>query len=473
MSEASTAASTAEDEVVAICRDLIRMDTTNTGDTETSAGERVAAEYVAEKLADVGLEPLIRESTKGRTSVIARFAGGDQRGDSAGGDQRGDSAGGDQRGNSAAAAPAVGQEARGALLVHGHLDVVPADVDEWTVHPFSGEIADGYIWGRGAVDMKDFDAMMLAVVRQMRREGRTPPRDLVLAFLADEEAGGEYGGHWLVDNHADLFEGCTEAIGEVGGFSYTVTDDLRLYLIETAEKGLTWLRLHARGRPGHGSMIHDDNAVTALAEAVARVGRHRFPVVMTDTVRAFLAEISDALGIDLDPDAPEEAIAKLGLIAPIIGSTIRNTANPTRLAAGYKENVIPSRASATIDCRTLPGQHEAFLDQLRDVVGPDLAVEIIQRQPPLETSFDGDLVAAMGAALRAEDPAARAVPYMLSGGTDAKAFARLGVRCFGFAPLRLPPELNFAALFHGIDERVPVEGLQFGVRVLNRLLSTC
>jgi len=455
VSEASTAASTAEDEVVAICRDLIRMDTTNTGDTATSAGERVAAEYVAEKLAEVGLEPVIRESAKGRTSVVARFAGGDQ------------------RGNSAGVAPAAGQEARGALLVHGHLDVVPADADEWTVHPFSGEIADGYIWGRGAVDMKDFDAMMLAAVRQMRREGRTPPRDLVLAFLADEEAGGEYGGHWLVDNHADLFEGCTEAIGEVGGFSYTVTDDLRLYLIETAEKGMTWLRLHARGRPGHGSMIHDDNAITALAEAVARVGRHRFPVVMTDTVRAFLAEISDALGIDLDNDAPEEAIAKLGLIAPIIGSTIRNTANPTRLAAGYKENVIPSRASATIDCRTLPGQHEAFLAQFRDVVGPDLAVEIIQRQPPLETSFDGDLVAAMGAALRAEDPAARAVPYMLSGGTDAKAFARLGVRCFGFAPLRLPPELNFAALFHGIDERVPVEGLQFGVRVLNRLLSTC
>ena len=455
MSEASTAASTAEHEVVAICRDLIRMDTTNTGDTDTSAGERVAAEYVAEKLADVGLEPVIRESAKGRTSVVARFAGGDQ------------------RGNSPGAAPAVGQGARGALLVHGHLDVVPADADEWSVHPFSGEIADGYIWGRGAIDMKDFDAMMLAAVRQMRREGRTPPRDLVLAFLADEEAGGEYGGHWLVDHHADLFEGCTEAIGEVGGFSYTVTDDLRLYLIETAEKGLTWLRLHARGRPGHGSMIHDDNAVTALAEAVARVGRHRFPVVMTDTVRAFLAEISDALGIDLDPDAPEEAIAKLGLIAPIIGSTIRNTANPTRLAAGYKENVIPSRASATIDCRTLPGQHEAFLDQFREVVGPDLEVEVVQRQPPLETSFDGDLVAAMGAALRAEDPAARAVPYMLSGGTDAKAFARLGVRCFGFAPLRLPPDLNFAALFHGIDERVPVEGLQFGVRVLNRLLSTC
>jgi acetylornithine deacetylase/succinyl-diaminopimelate desuccinylase-like protein len=295
----------------------------------------------------------------------------------------------------------------------------------------------------------------------------------VLAFLADEEAGGMYGGHWLVDNHPEEFEGCTEAIGEVGGFSFTVSDQLRLYLVETAEKGITWLRLHAKGRPGHGSMIHDDNAVTALAEAVARVGRHRFPVVVTDTVRALLVEISDALGMEFDPDDPEPAIAKLGVIAPIIGSSIRNTANPTRLAAGYKDNVIPGRASATIDCRTLPGQHEAFLDELRDVIGPDLDVEIVQRQPPLETPFSGDLVAAMGAALRAEDPAARAVPYMLSGGTDAKSFNRLGIRCFGFAPLRLPPDLNFAALFHGIDERVPVEGLQFGVRVLDRLLRTC
>jgi acetylornithine deacetylase/succinyl-diaminopimelate desuccinylase-like protein len=431
----------AEDEVVELCRDLLRIDTTNTGDTTTCAGERVAAEYVAEKLAEVGLEPVIHESARGRASVVARYAGENPD--------------------------------RGALLVHGHLDVVPADADEWSVDPFSGELADGYLWGRGAVDMKDFDAMLLATVRRMRRVGRTPPRDLVLAFLADEEAGGQYGAHWLVDHHRDLFDGCTEAIGEVGGFNYTVSNDLRLYLVETAEKGITWLRLHARGRPGHGSMVHDDNAVTALAEAVARVGRHRFPIVLTDTVRSFLSQISDVLGISIDLDDPELAVAKLGHLSPIIGSTIRNTANPTRLAAGYKENVIPSRASATIDCRTLPGQHETFLDQLREVVGPDLDIEIVERQPPLETTFDGDLVAAMGAALRREDPTARTVPYMLSGGTDAKAFARLGIRCFGFTPLQLPPDLNFAALFHGIDERVPVQGLQFGVRVLDHLLSAC
>jgi len=437
--------SAAEDEVVEICRDLIRLDTTNTGETDTGAGERAAAEYVAGQLSEVGLEPVVVESEPGRTSVVARFPGAE-----------------------------AGTAARGALLVHGHLDVVPADPSEWTVHPFSGEITDdGYLWGRGAVDMKDFDAMTLAVVRAMRRQGRTPPRDLVLAFLADEEAGGRLGAHWLVDNHADLFEGCTEAIGEVGGFSYTVAPDLRLYLIETAEKGLAWVRLHARGRPGHGSMIHDDNAVTALAEAVARLGRHRFPVVMTGTVRAFLAEVGAALGLEFDPEAPEEAIAKLGTLAPIVGSTIRTTANPTRLAAGYKENVIPSRASATVDCRTVPGHHEALLAQLTEVVGPDIEVEFVQHQPPLQTTFDGPLVEAMAAALRAEDPGARAVPYMLSGGTDAKAFSRLGVRCFGFSPLRLPPDLNFSALFHGIDERVPTDGLRFGVRVLDRLLETC
>jgi acetylornithine deacetylase/succinyl-diaminopimelate desuccinylase-like protein len=429
------------DEVVDLCRDLIRIDTTNTGDNATSVGERAAAEYVAEKLAEVGLAPQLVESVPGRASVVARVPGTDP--------------------------------SRNALLVHGHLDVVPAEPGEWSVHPFSGELRDGYLWGRGAIDMKDFDAMALAVVRQWQRTGVRPERDIVLAFTADEEAGSEYGARFLVDQHPDLLGGCTEAIGEVGGYSFTVSDDLRLYLVQTAEKGMSWLRMHARGRPGHGSMLHDDNAVTALCEAVARLGRHRFPVEVTPTVRAFLEQLAEALGIPLDPDDPELAIAKLGPIANFIGATIRNTANPTRLAAGYKDNVIPSRATATIDCRTLPGHEEAFLEQLREVVGQELEIEYIQHQPALETSFDGALVDAMSAALRAEDPAARAVPYMMSGGTDAKAFSKLGIRHFGFAPLRLPPDLNFAALFHGIDERVPVEGLQFGVRVLDRLLRTC
>lgn len=428
-----------EHEVVDLCRALIRMDTSNTGDPDTTRPERPAAEWVAERLAEVGIESQLRESAPGRTSLVARVPGTDPE--------------------------------RGALLVHGHLDVVPADPDEWTRPPFAAELVDGFVWGRGAVDMKDFDAMVLAVVRGWQRTGYRPPRDVVLAFTADEEAGGGYGAHFLVDRHPDLLAGCTEAIGEVGGYSLTVHPDLRLYLVQIAEKGIDWLRLHATGRPGHGSMLHEDNAVTAVAEAVARLGRHRFPIEVTPAVREFLRHAGEALGIALDPDDPEAVIAKLGPVARIIGATVRNTANPTRLQAGYKENVIPGRAWATVDCRTLPGRSEEFLAQVREIVGPDLGMEYVQHQPAVETTFDGPLTEAMVAALRAEDPAARAVPYMLSGGTDAKAFAKLGIRCFGFSPLRLPADLDFAALFHGVDERVPVDGLRFGVRVLDHFLQ--
>jgi acetylornithine deacetylase/succinyl-diaminopimelate desuccinylase-like protein len=430
---------TAEDEVVDLCRDLIRIDTTNTGDTATSKGERVAAEYVAEKLSDVGLDVFLTESAPGRASVVARIEGADR--------------------------------SRPGLLLHGHLDVVPARASDWSVDPFAGEIRDGYLWGRGAVDMKDMDAMILALARQWQRTGTKPPRDVVVAFLADEEAGGALGAHYMVDNHPELFEGCTEGVSEVGGFSVSIGASDRLYLIETAEKGIGWMKLTARGRAGHGSMIAGDNAVTALAEAVARLGRHRFPVSMTPTVRAFLAEVSALTGIEVDPAEPELAIAKLAPVAGLIGATVRNTANPTRLAAGYKDNVIPGRATATVDCRTLPGQREDFLAALRAIVGPDIELEHIQDLPAVETAYEGPIVDAMAAALRAEDAGARPLPYMVSAGTDAKAWDRLGIRCFGFAPLRLPADLNFAELFHGIDERVPVEGLRFGVRVLDRFLS--
>lgn len=433
-----------EQEVVELCQALIRMDTSNTGEARSATPERPAAEWVAEKLAEVGVEAHLREAVPGRTSLVARLPGTDP--------------------------------ARGALLVHGHLDVVPADAREWTVHPFSGELRDGFLWGRGAVDMKNFDAMVLAVVRHWQRTGYRPPRDIVLAFTADEEAGGSHGAHVLVNRYPDLLAGCTEAIGEVGGYSYTVSHTgagQRLYLVQVAEKGLHWLRLVATSRPGHGSMVHEDNAVTALAEAVARIGRHRFPVTLTPPVRAFLEQVSEALGVAFDPDNPEATVAKLGPIARIIGATLRDTANPTRLRAGYKENVIPGEATATIDCRSLPGHAEPLLAQIRRLAGPDLTVEMIQDQPAVATTFDGPLVARMAAALQAEDPGARAVPYLLPAGTDAKAFSRLGIRCFGFAPLRLPADLDFASLFHGVDERVPVEGLKFGVRVLDRFLRSC
>ncbi|MFF8728467.1 M20/M25/M40 family metallo-hydrolase [Streptomyces sp. NPDC015171] len=439
MSETDTARSvTGEDEVVDLCRELIRFDTSNYGD-HSGPGERKAAEWVAEKLAEVGLEPEIYESHPGRASTVARIEGTDP--------------------------------SRPALLIHGHLDVVPANADDWTHHPFSGEIADGCVWGRGAVDMKDMDAMTLAVVRDRLRSGRRPPRDIVVAFLADEEAGGTYGARHLVDHHPGLFEGVTEAISEVGGFSFTVNEQRRLYLIQTAEKGMHWMKLTVAGTAGHGSMIHRDNAITELSEAVARVGRHKFPVRVTKTTRAFLDELGDALGTELDPEDMESTLAKLGGIAKLIGATLSNTANPTQLNAGYKVNVIPGEATAHIDGRFLPGHEEEFLGDLDRLLGPHVRRADVHTDKALETSFDGDLVEAMQSSLLAEDPTAKAIPYMLSGGTDAKSFDDLGIRGFGFAPLKLPPELDFAGMFHGVDERVPVDGLQFGVRVLDRFID--
>ncbi|MDI1452343.1 M20/M25/M40 family metallo-hydrolase [Streptomyces sp. NPDC004009] len=439
MSETDTTRGvTGEDEVVDLCRELIRFDTSNYGD-HSGPGERAAAEYVAEKLAEVGLEPEIFESHPGRASTVARIEGEDP--------------------------------SRPALLIHGHLDVVPANAQDWTHDPFSGEVADGCVWGRGAVDMKDMDAMTLAVVRDRLRSGRRPPRDIVVAFLADEEAGGTYGARHLVDHHPGLFEGVTEAISEVGGFSFTVNDQRRLYLIQTAEKGMHWMKLTVAGTAGHGSMIHRDNAITELSEAVARVGRHRFPVRVTKTTRAFLDELGDALGTELDPEDMEATLAKLGGIAKLIGATLSNTANPTQLGAGYKVNVIPGEATAHIDGRFLPGYEEEFLGDLDRLLGPNVRREDVHSDKAVETTFDGALVEAMQSALLAEDPTAKAIPYMLSGGTDAKSFDDLGIRGFGFAPLKLPPELDFAGMFHGVDERVPVDGLKFGVRVLDRFID--
>lgn len=443
-----TAPASSADEVVDLVSALIRFDTSNTGDPATTKPEADCAEWVADRLREVGYTTeYVEAGAPGRGNVFARLPGADR--------------------------------SRGALMIHGHLDVVPAEPADWSVHPFSGAIKDGYVWGRGAVDMKDMCGMMIAVARHLKRNNITPPRDLVFAFVSDEEHGGTYGCQWLVDNRPDLFDGVTEAIGEVGGFSLTVPTkdggEKRLYLIETAEKGLSWMRLTARGRAGHGSMVHDDNAVTEIADAVAKLGRHQFPLVLTESVEQFLTAVSEETGYDLDPNSPdlEGSIAKLGGIARIVGATLRDTANPTMLKAGYKANVIPATAEAMVDCRVLPGRKEAFERELDALLGPNITRTWERDLPSVETTFDGDLVDAMNAAILAVDPDARTVPYMMSGGTDAKAFVRLGIRCFGFAPLRLPPELDFAALFHGVDERVPVDALQFGAGVLEHFLRNC
>jgi acetylornithine deacetylase/succinyl-diaminopimelate desuccinylase-like protein len=417
------------------CRSLVRIDTSNYGDG-SGPGERPAAEYVAERLSSAGLEPTLVESELGRASVLARWDGRDRDAE--------------------------------PLLLHGHLDVVPAKADDWSVPPFAGEIVDGYLYGRGTVDMKDFDAMLLSVLEARQRAGWAPRRPIVFAFTADEEAGGRSGAHWLVDEHPVWLADCTQAIGEVGGFSTDVAGR-RLYLIESGEKGIAWLRLTARGAAGHGSMRHPDNAIARLAQAVAAIGAYEWPAQPGPAMRQLLEKVRELA--DSASDDPDKLIAELGPAARMIGAGIRNTTNPTMLQAGYKVNVVPGEAQAWVDGRFLPGQRDAFVAGLRDRVGPDIDIDIQIEDVALEGEFAGDLVDAMTASLLAEDPEAQVAPYLMSGGTDAKAWSRLGIPSYGFAPLRLPADLDFTALFHGVDERVPVDALSFGARVMDTLLD--
>jgi acetylornithine deacetylase/succinyl-diaminopimelate desuccinylase-like protein len=419
-----------------ITRALIRFDTTNYGEGRSN-GEEAAADYVAGLLRDLGLDPVLIDAEPGRRSVIARVAG---------------------------AEPSLP-----ALVVHGHLDVVPAIASDWSVDPFEGVIKDGMIWGRGAVDMKDMDAMILASLEDILGSGRKPRRDLVIAFFSDEEAGGERGSHYVVEHHPELFAGATEAISEVGGYSVQL-GGTRAYLMQTGEKALVWLRLTAHGRAGHGSQLNDDNAVTTLAQAVARIGAERWPVTLTATTQALLTELARILDMDLAVDGPDAIALATGSASRFLTATLRNTANPTGLTAGYKVNVIPGHAEALVDVRTLPGEEEAVIARVRELAGPDVEVEITLQDIGLETEFAGPLVEAIVATLGRHDPGAPVIPYLLSGGTDNKALAALGIRGVGFAPLQLPADLDFPALFHGVDERVPLNALVFGKRVLTDLL---
>ncbi|MGW5689732.1 M20/M25/M40 family metallo-hydrolase [Streptomyces asiaticus] len=429
------------EEVVRFTSDLIRIDTTNRGGGDCS--ERPAAEYVAEMLGDVEIEPTLLERSPGRTNVVARIEGTDR------------------------SAP--------ALLVHGHLDVVPAEPADWTVHPFSGEVRDGVVWGRGAIDMKDMDAMVLTVVRAWARTGVRPRRDIVLAFTADEEDSAAWGAGFLADRHAELFEGCTEGISESGAFTFHAGSGMRIYPIAAGERGTAWLKLTAHGRAGHGSKVNRDNAVSRLAAAVARIGEHSWPVRLTPTVKSALTELAALQGIPAKVDAPDfdvdALLAKLGPAAALIEPTVRNSANPTVLEAGYKVNVIPGSATAYVDGRMLPGGEEEFHATLDRLTGPDVEWEFHHRERPLEAPIDTPTYRAMRAAVEHFDPGARAVPYCMSGGTDAKQFSRLGIAGYGFSPLRLPEGFDYQALYHAVDERVPVEALHFGVRVLDHFLK--
>ncbi|MTE21606.1 M20/M25/M40 family metallo-hydrolase [Streptomyces sp. TRM43335] len=430
------------DEAVAFTSELIHIDSVNLGNGDGT--ERKAAEYVAEKLADVGVEPVLLEKVAGRTNVVARVEGTDPDAD--------------------------------ALLVHGHLDVVPAEPSEWTVHPFSGEVRDGVVWGRGAVDMKNADAMVLSVVRAWQRAGARPRRDIVLAFTADEEDTGQYGADFLAREHPELFEGCTEGLSESGAYTFHA-DGLRLYPVAAGERGTAWMELTATGRAGHGSKVNRANAVSRLAAAVHRVGEHTWPVRLSETVRAALTELSRLNGLgEPDFDAPDfdvdALLPKLGPAAKLVEATVRNSSAPTGLKAGYKINVIPGTATAYVDGRMLPGTQEEFAATMDELTGPDVDWEFYHLGQPLQAPVDSRTFAVLRESLEHFDPDAHVVPFCMTGGTDAKQFASLGITGYGFTPLRLPEGLDYQAMFHGVDERVPVDALHFGVRVMDRALFT-
>jgi acetylornithine deacetylase/succinyl-diaminopimelate desuccinylase-like protein len=418
-----------------IARDLIRFDTTNWG-SGRATGETEAAEYVEAELRALGLEPGLHDAAPRRTSVVARVEGADP--------------------------------SRPALVVHGHLDVVPADPANWSVDPFEGEIRDGMLWGRGAVDMKDMDAMILTSLGDILRSGRRPARDLVVAFFSDEENGGVFGSHHLVTHHPELFAGATEAISEVGGYSVDLAGR-RAYLLQTGEKALVWVRLVSRGVAAHGSRVIRDNALTTLSEAVARIGRHEWPVQLGATTSAMLEGVRRLLDAAPEED-PVALIERTGIAAGFLRSTVRTTSNPTVLQAGYKHNVIPDRAEALVDVRPFAGQEDAVLAELRELAGPEVEVEVVHHDVGLENPFAGALVERMVGSLKRHDPDAEVLPYLLSGGTDNKALSELGIAGYGFAPLRLGPGLDFPAMFHGVDERVPLDALAFGRAVLTDFL---
>jgi acetylornithine deacetylase/succinyl-diaminopimelate desuccinylase-like protein len=434
-----TEAGYAGSDAARLAADLIRIDTTNRGGGD--ANERPAAEYVAARLAEAGADPVLLESAPGRASVVARVSGSDP--------------------------------GEPALLLHGHLDVVPADPASWSVHPFSGEIRDGVLWGRGAVDMKNADAVLLAVVRLWARTGRRPRRDVVLAFTADEEDTTEYGSQWLVERHPGLFEGCTEAIGESGAFTFHAGDGQRLYPVASAERGTAWLKLTARGRAGHGAKPNPDNAVVRLSAAVARIGAYSWPVRLIPTVRAAIEAIAAASGRPAPNEdmGAEELLARLGPAAALVAGTIRNSANPTMLQAGYKVNVIPDEAIGYVDGRVLPGSEDEFVATMDELTGADVAWSYIYDGVPLEAPLDAPVMARMARALLAEDPGSVVVPYCMSGATDAKQFARLGMACYGFTPLVLPEGYDYYAMFHGTDERIPLSALESGVRIMDQFLT--
>lgn len=428
-----------------LCARLIRFDTTNHGEGR-SAGERECAEYIASLLEAAGYTPLLLGPSPERASVVVRIEGTDR--------------------------------SLPGLLVHAHLDVVPAEPEQWSRDPFSGEIDGGYIYGRGASDMKDMAAMTLATLLEWSAAGTRPQRDIVVAFVADEEDKGDYGALWLAAEHPDLFAGVEAAIGESGGHATLLTAvdgaQVRLYPVAVAERGTLHIRVRAEGTSGHGSRPVPANAVKTLISGLERVGSHRWPLTLTPAVRTYIEQTSAALGhhADLATEAGVAlAIDAMGTAGTVAGVTVRCSATPTVLRAGYKVNVIPGVAEADIDIRCLPGTEGSTMETIDALLGPGITREFLSHQPPTQSDADSHWFDSMRRALLRHDPAAVVVPYCMGGGTDAKAFAPLGISCFGFAPLGADPEGRTVDGVHGVDERVPVASVRSGQLILQDFLA--
>ena len=418
---------------------LLRIDTTNPPGNETAA-----AEYLAEVLRKEGIEPTLVGVSADRKNVLARLKGGDG--------------------------------SKGPLLLCAHLDVVPVELEHWTHPPFGGVIADGFLWGRGAIDMKHMAVMSVLTLIRLKREGYKLDRDVIFAGVADEEAGCEQGSKWLVVNHPDLVR-AEFALGEAGAFS-VYSNGVELYPIQVAEKGVVWFRMKARGTPGHGSMPREDNAVGRLSRAVAALASTRLPHHRTPVVEAYLGALAATQPAPrswLIRNLWTRAIANLVLgkmpdrgVANAIAAALSNTAVPTMLRAGQKVNVIPGEAEAEVDGRTLPGQTTAdFLREVQQVVGEEIELAVTRELPPVETSPESQLFDVLKATLKQHAPAGTAIPYMAPGFTDAKSWAELGCRCYGFEPVRFSPDdPKFSELFHGHNERIPIAGLKWGTTVL-------
>jgi acetylornithine deacetylase/succinyl-diaminopimelate desuccinylase-like protein len=443
------------DRCVSLLQDLLRIPTVNRGTNEPGDGnERPAAERVAEFLREAGVEPRFFEKTRGRTNLVARLRAG---------------------------SPGNDGTTRGPLLLNAHLDVVEADESRWTHPPFAGEIHDGWLWGRGAIDMKHMAAMSACVVALLAREKPQLQRDLIFAAVADEEAACTQGSLFLSSEHPDEVK-AEYVLGEIGAFSMHLFGRT-FYPIQVAEKGICWVRATFDGSPGHGSMPDPKSAVNRLARAVGRLSKKRLPMHPTPVVRAFIDQIATEI-----PRPQRDVLRRLTTpqVASLIldylvrdpdqqrsfGAMLSNTASPTILAGGRKVNVIPGRASVDIDGRILPGSSEPeFLRELRDAFGRDgrdARIDVLDSRAPVETSPNTPLFAHLARTIRKHDPSGIPLPYMIPGFTDATAYARLGAKCYGFAPIRFDAASNvsFSRMYHGDDERIPVEGLRWGLRVL-------